>query len=58
MIAPIIYAGRSAILNRINILAIVGSFRKGSYNRQLALAAKEIIGGQTDFSLLEYQDIP
>lgn len=45
-------------MNRINILAIVGSFRKGSYNRQLALAAKEIIGGQTDFSLLEYQDIP
>ena len=45
-------------MNRINILAIVGSLRKGSYNRQLALEAKEIIGGQTDFSLLEYQDIP
>jgi chromate reductase len=58
MIAPIINAGRSAIMNRINILAIVGSLRKGSYNRQLALEAKEIIGGQTDFSLLEYQDIP
>lgn len=45
-------------MNRINILAIVGSLRKDSYNRQLALAAKELIGGRVDFTLLEYQDIP
>lgn len=42
----------------IKILAIVGSLRKESYNRQLALAAKEAIGDLADFTLLEYQDIP
>jgi chromate reductase len=45
-------------LKKISILAIVGSLRKNSYNRQLALAAKELIGEQADFELLEYQDIP
>ncbi len=42
----------------IKILAIVGSLRKESYNRQLALTAKEIIGDRADFALLEYSDIP
>ena len=46
------------ILNKIKILAIVGSLRKDSYNRQLALAAKEIIGDRAVFNLLEYKDIP
>jgi chromate reductase len=45
-------------LKKIKILAIVGSLRKDSYNRQLALAAKELIGERADFTLLEYQDIP
>jgi len=45
-------------LKKIKILAIVGSLRKDSYNRQLALAAKEIIGNRADFTLLEYQDVP
>ena len=45
-------------MNKIKISAIVGSLRKGSYNRQLALAAKEVIGDRGDFELLEYQDIP
>ncbi len=45
-------------MKQIKILAIVGSLRKESYNRQLALVAKEILGDQSDFSLLEYQDIP
>jgi len=45
-------------LNKIKILAIVGSLRKDSYNRQLALAAKEIIGDRAVFNLLEYKDIP
>lgn len=46
------------ILKKIKITAIVGSLRKDSYNRQLALAAKEIIGERAVFNLLEYQDIP
>ena len=45
-------------MKRIKIVAIVGSLRKESYNRQLALAAKELIGDRADFELLEYHDIP
>lgn len=45
-------------MKRIKILAIVGSLRKDSYNRQLALAAKELAGNRADFKLLEYGDIP
>lgn len=45
-------------MKRINILAIVGSLRKDSYNRQLALAAVELIRDRADVTLLEYEDIP
>jgi len=45
-------------MKKIKILAIVGSLRKDSYNRQLALAAKELLGDQVDFCLLEYEDVP
>lgn len=45
-------------LKRIKILAIVGSLRKGSFNRQLAQAAKEIAGDRADFEILEYGDVP
>ncbi len=45
-------------MEKTKIVAIVGSLRKGSYNRQLALAAKEIIGDRAEFELLEYSDIP
>ena len=45
-------------MKKIRIVAIVGSLRKNSYNRQLALAAKEVIGDRVDFTLLEYQDVP
>ena len=45
-------------MKKIKILAIVGSLRKDSYNRQLALEAKKLIGDRADFELLEYQDIP
>ena len=45
-------------MKKIKILAIVGSLRKESYNRQLALAAKDIIGDLADFTLLEYQEVP
>lgn len=40
-------------MRRIKILAVVGSLRKDSYNRQLALAAKEILGDRVDFELLK-----
>lgn len=45
-------------MKKIRILAIVGSLRKESYNRQLALAAKEVIGDRAEFTILEYKDIP
>lgn len=45
-------------MKKIKIVAIVGSLRKESYNRQLALTAKEIIGDRADFELLDYHDIP
>ncbi len=40
------------------IVAIVGSLRKESYNRQLALTAKEVLGDRAAFEILEYEDIP
>ncbi|MFA5527619.1 MAG: NADPH-dependent FMN reductase [Peptostreptococcales bacterium] len=45
-------------MRKVKILAIVGSLRKESFNLQLALAAKEIIGEEADFEILEYQDVP
>ncbi len=40
------------------IVAIVGSLREHSYNRQLALAAKEVVAGRAVFELMEYADVP
>ena len=40
------------------IAAIVGSLRKNSYNRQLALAAKEIVGDRAIFDIIDYADVP
>lgn len=45
-------------MTKIKILAIVGSLRKESLNRQLALAAKEAVGEKADFELLAYEDLP
>lgn len=45
-------------VKRIKILAIVGSLRQGSYNRQLAMLAKEIVGDRADFEILEHADVP
>jgi len=45
-------------MDRVKILAIVGSLRKGSFNRQLALAAKDAVGDEAEFTLLEYADVP
>jgi chromate reductase len=42
----------------MKILAIVGSFRKESLNRQLALAAKEALGNRAEFAILDYTDVP
>lgn len=46
------------MMNKPKIVAIVGSLRKDSYNRQLAEAAKAAVGDRADFELLEYADIP
>jgi len=40
------------------IIAIVGSLREHSYNRQLALAAKEVIGERAVFDIIDYADVP
>lgn len=42
----------------MKILAIVGSLRKDSFNRQLALIAKAAVGERAQFELLEYADLP
>ncbi len=40
------------------IAAIVGSLRENSYNRQLALAAKEIVGERAIFDIIDYSEVP
>lgn len=45
-------------MTKIKILAIVGSLRSESYNRQLANIAKEIIGERAEFQILDYSDVP
>lgn len=42
----------------IRILAIVGSLRRDSLNRQLALLAKAAVGERAAFDLLDYDDVP
>lgn len=42
----------------MKILAIVGSLRRESYNRQLALYAKRILDDKVDFEILDYSDVP
>lgn len=45
-------------MEKLKIVAIVGSLRKGSFNRQLALAAQKAIGDRAEFELLHYADVP
>jgi len=40
------------------ILFIVGSLRKESFNRQLALEAEKFIGKQAEVTYLDYSDVP
>ncbi len=45
-------------MDKPNILAVVGSLRADSLNRQLALAAGKAVGEAADFTLLSYADVP
>lgn len=45
-------------MEQLKILAIAGSLRSQSYNRQLANLAKAAIGERAEFELLEYADVP
>jgi len=49
-------------MEKIKIIAIVGSLRQDSYNRQLATEAGRILAdrvrGLVEFELLEYSDVP
>ena len=40
------------------ILAIVGSLRKDSFNKQMALAAQKVLAGKAELELLDYTDVP
>ena len=42
----------------IKIVAIVGSLRKDSFNRQLAKEAGKVLGDMAEFELLDYHDVP
>lgn len=42
----------------MKITAIVGSLRKNSFNRQVAMRAKELLENKVDFEILEYSDVP
>lgn len=41
-----------------NILFIVGSLRKGSFNHQLAEEAEKMLAGKANVSYLEYSQVP
>ena len=45
-------------MGKIKIIAIVGSLRRDSFNRQLAVETGRIIGDQATFELLDYSDVP
>jgi Predicted flavoprotein len=45
-------------LKKQKILLIVGSMRRESFNRQLAMAARRILETQAEVAVLNYADIP
>jgi len=45
-------------MEKIRIVAVVGSLRQNSYNRQLALEAARIIGEEAELELLDFGDVP
>ena len=42
----------------MKIIAVVGSLRRRSYNRALAVKAGEIIGNRAEFEILDYSEVP
>ena len=46
------------VLKMKKILAIVGSVRKDSFNKQLALAAQKILAYKAELEILDYTDVP
>jgi len=45
-------------MEKVKILAIVGSLRKDSYNLQLARKAQEILADRAEIKILDYSDVP
>ena len=45
-------------MDKIKIIALVGSLRRNSLNRQLAKEAERILGDRAEFDLLDYSDVP
>lgn len=45
-------------MDKKKIAVIIGSLRENSYNRQLAMLAKEIVGERAEFSIIDFSDIP
>ena len=45
-------------MKKIKIIAIAGSLRRDSYNRQLAMEAGSLLGNKVEFEILDYSDVP
>jgi len=45
-------------MEKLKIVAIVGSLRQDSFNRQLALEAARVVGEEAELELLDYSDVP